>query len=155
MLLLISSLVIMNGQLLDWKLQYIYQFSNTKEVSKTFWYLSQDITTQFRSLTRNWNNNEYISMGNLVCMRPKVHNNKIVTIIISCYIDVYLMFAITWICVGVCFMFVLCLTHNYSVLYLSHVLSVSTSWSSGGFLMFSSLSSCCFLKDTLLISHSL
>ena len=105
MLLLISSLIIMNGQLLDWKLQYIYQFLNTKEVSKTFWYLSQGITTQFRSLTRNWNNNEYISMGNLVCMRPEVHNNKIVTIIISCYIDVYLMFAITWICVGVCFIF--------------------------------------------------
>jgi len=42
------------------------------------------------------------------------------------FLDVYLMFVITWTCIKVCFIF----THIYYVLYSSYGLSVSTSYSS-------------------------
>ena len=54
--------------------------------------------------------------------------------------------------------FVSLLTHNYYTLhytlYFPHVISVSTSYSSKGLLIFSSFSPHYFLKDTLLVSYS-
>ena len=50
---------------------------------------------------------------------------------------------------------VLFLTYIYYILYFLHILLVSVSYSSRGFLIFFSLFPYCFLKNVLLISHSL
>jgi len=86
----------------------------------------------------------------------QVHENinikmgSIITITILYSTSVHLMSAITWTCIGVHFIF----DSIYCTLCFPHVISVSVSCSSKGFLIFSLLFSYCFFKDVFLFSHN-